>query len=786
MKNYKKLIAVFLCLSIVPNLFAQKVVGYIPGSYRDISQMDVAIEWEKMTDYYYFGSYPTGAGDIVLESKETPGVAGLDYVISKAALHGKNVWLSVGGWGKSGNFITVARTPSALTAFCNKALQLCRDYNLTGIDIDWEFPSYGQEEDFRDFFKALYEKLNPEGYLVSAAAGGEASHADKWLDATFDYIDDLNIMSYDAPAAYGNHASLDFMKDAMDLYYAQGCPWEKMLGGVAFYSRGTGVLMYRDILNGVGSSDKQSTYENDAVSGYQYNGRITIEKKIDYVMDKGGLGILIWEVTQDTLGQYSLLNACDSLMEKHRCGAPTPNLGDDQSICGLSSITLDGGVPQQAGVTFTWKNGSTTLVDKSATANTYDISAAGTYTLEVWQDGCERSDEITISGVLSTPDLGGPYDLCDPISVELDAGVSAGGRTIEWQLNDVTIAGETASTITANKNGTYKVIVSATGCSSVNASAVVNSELPTADNDTICEAGDATDLTASEAVKWYASDVSEPELATGTVYSPIVSANTTFWMGSTGEAATQYTTLNSSFSSDVWAANQNVYANKLIIEQEIAIDAVTVNASNGSVTINLVASDGTTVVKTKTFPSVSGLQELDLSWTGVAAGTYYLNAVGSAVQLFVDPNEASSDFNVSGVITVERLAYEDWTAPYGDAYVLSTNLGNFHSLKVTAGTACARVPVQVVIDASNPGCLSVGSEEAIFSEMKLYPNPTNAEFTISGVEGDIQIYDLKGSVVEEYNSVSGMFNFGSNLDRGVYFVQVNINGQKTTQKVVKK
>lgn len=782
MKNYKKLIAVFLCLSIVPNLFAQKIVGYIPGSYRDISQMDVAIEWEKMTDYYYFGSYPTGAGDIVLESKETPGVAGLDYVISKAALHGKNVWLSVGGWGKSGNFITVARTPSALTAFCNKALQLCRDYNLTGIDIDWEFPSYGQEEDFRDFFKALYEKLNPEGYLVSAAAGGEASHADKWLDATFDYIDDLNIMSYDAPAAYGNHASLDFMKDAMDLYYAQGCPWEKMLGGVAFYSRGTGVLMYRDILNGVGSSDKQSTYENDAVSGYQYNGRITIENKIDYVMDKGGLGILIWEVTQDALGQYSLLNACDSLMEKHRCGAPTPNLGDDQSICGLSSITLDGGVPKQAGVTFTWKNGSTTLVNKSATANTYDISAAGTYTLEVWQDGCEKSDEITISGVLSTPDLGGPYDLCDPISVELDAGVSAAGRTIEWQLNDVTIAGETGSTITANKNGTYKVIVSATGCSSVNASAVVNSELPTAENDTICEAGDAAELTASEAVKWYASEVSEPELATGTVYSPIVSANTTFWMGEAGSALTQYSTLGTGVGSG-WNAGTNNYGRKItILADEVTLDAVSVTAAAaGNVKLNLKSSDGTTIVKTVTTSVSTGDQEITLNWTGITAGDYYLDAMGSSINLKIGNSAASSAFSIPDIFSSTAKGWANW-----GSWAESDNYGFFFNLKITTGKECKRVPVQVVIDSSNPGCLSVGSEEAIFSEMKLYPNPTNAEFTISGIEGDIQVYDLKGSIVEEYNNVSGTFTFGSNLDRGVYFVQVNTNGQTTTQKVVKK
>ena len=55
----------------------------------------------------------------------------------------------------------------------NQALIMCNTHGLTGIDIDWEFPSYGQETAFKNFFKILYQTLNPAGYKVSAAAGGE-------------------------------------------------------------------------------------------------------------------------------------------------------------------------------------------------------------------------------------------------------------------------------------------------------------------------------------------------------------------------------------------------------------------------------------------------------------------------------------------------------------------------------------------------------------------------------------------------------------------------------------
>ena len=780
MKNYKKLLAIFLCLSVAPSLFAQKIVGYIPGSYRDIAQMDAAIEWEKMTDYYYFGSYPTGAGDIVLESKE-PGLGGLDHVVAKAALHGKNVWLSVGGWGKSSNFITVARSGTAMDAFCDKALQLCIDYGLTGIDIDWEFPSAGQEEDFRDFFKALYEKLNPAGYLVSAACGGESAHADKWLDATFDYIDDLNIMSYDDPSLTdGNHSSLQFMKDAMDLYYARGCPYEKMLGGVAFYSRCAGVIEYFNVLNG--ASDKQACYENDLTNSYCYNGKNTIVAKTDYVMNKGGIGILIWEVTQDALGQYSLLNACDEAMDPYRCAAPTPALGSDVSICGLSTVTLDGGVPQQAGVTFTWKKGATTLVDKSATANTYDASSTGTYTLEVWQGGCNRSDEIEATGVLNAPSLGGPYELCDPVAITLDAGVPGVGRTIEWQLNDVTLSGETASTLEVKKGGTYKVIVSASGCSSVNASATVTSEVPYADNDTVCTSGDVADFVASETVKWYDSETAPSELETGVTFNPTINANTTYWLGGAGSALTQYSTLGTSVGAG-WNSGTSNYGRKItILADEVSIDAVSVTAASaGNIKLNLKSSDGNTIVKTTTTSISSGDQEVTLNWTGIAAGDYYLDAMGSGINLKIGNAAASSAFLIPDVFSSTAKGWANW-----GSWAESDNYGFFFNLKITAGKECKRVPVLAVIDASNPGCLSVGTSELSFENLKIYPNPSSAGFTVSGVEGDVQVFDLKGALVQEFNNISGVFTFGNNLDKGVYFVQFNANGNSRTEKIIKK
>ena len=458
------------------------------------------------------------------------------------------------------------------------------EYLISNNQIDYE-----SNDAFKNFFKTLYEKLNPEGYLVSAACGGESGHADKWLDETFDYIDDLNIMSYDDPnKTDGNHSSLEFMKESMDLYHARGCPYEKMLGGVAFYSRCSSVKMYSEILNV--STNKENTYENDITGGKCYNGRKTIEDKIDYVMNKGGVGILIWEVTQDVKGQYSLLNACDEAMDKHKCSAPTPELGENVSICGLSSVSLNAGVIAESGVTFSWKDESETLVNKVASATTFDAPSAGIYTVEVWQDGCYRTDEIEVTGVLNVPDLGGPFELCDPVSVTLNSSISETGRSIEWSWDSQVLTGEKNSTLLVKKAGDYKVTVSATGCSSVNATATVTSEVPYAESDTICLAGDQATIEASEVVKWFDSESATIEIATQQVLNPIVNSTSTYWMGGAGSALTQNSTLGSGVGSG-WNAGTNNYGRKIsILADEVNIDAVSVTAeASGSVKINLKA-----------------------------------------------------------------------------------------------------------------------------------------------------------------------------------------------------
>lgn len=775
----KKIMAIALFSAIFSGVYAQKIIGYIP-QYRTTQQMDAAIEWDKMTDYYYFGSVPTASGGITIEQP-----ARFQHVLNRGAQYNKNVWLCVGGWNKSGNFITVARNATARQAFANEALRLCQLYDLEGIDIDWEFPAYGQENDFKEFLKTLYQTLNPAGYLVSAAAGGEATHADKWLDETFDYIDDLNIMSYDAPASVAsNHASLQFMKDAMDIYHQRGCDYEKMLGGVAFYSRCAGVLMYSEILNGVGANNKQNTFLNDNTGGFCYNGKNTITDKVDYVMQQGGIGILIWEVTQDVLGQYSLLNASAEAMEPYLCDAPKPTFTSSPSICGLQSVTLNGGVSPASGLTFTWKKGDQVLVNKNASSNTYQATSSGTYTLEVHKGTCFSSSTVEVTGVLELPDLGGPYELCDPTEVTLDAAVNESGRTITWSLNNQLIAGANSSTLTAKKGGSYQVTVSANGCSSVSATAVVNSDVPYAESDTVCLPGMNAFLEASEEVRWYATEASESPMETGDIFEPTVNNNTTYWMSPSGSPLTQYSTLLSSFPAG-WNGSVANYARKIEVISELTLDAVSVNSpQGGSVTINLRSVDGSTVVRSVTQNIVGGGAEINLNWSGIPSGEYMLDAVGSSASLNLIGNQVGDDFVIPGVLTSPFNGYSTW----GYGYSTSTDQSFFYNLKVTAGKECAKVPVAVVVDENNmEACLTVSANDVNIDLLKIYPNPSNANFNVVVPANSlVNVFDVKGLLVSSKRVNAGLYSFGDALEPGVYIVNVMSNDSTKVARVVKK
>lgn len=520
-----KILLSLLILGFSSTLYGQKIVGYIP-QYRTTEFMDAHVEWDKMTDAYYFGAKVgnTQGTLITIEEKSR-----LLHVRGKALSKGVNFWLSIGGWGKSQNFSQVAANATSRVNFANEMVKLCDLYSLTGVDLDWEFPSSSDKGNYKLLLKAISDAFDADGsgYLISVAAGAEQGHANNWDAGSFQYIDHFNIMSYDDPKLTdGNHSSYKFMKEAMEIYHNAGCPYEIMLGGVAFYGRCGGEPMYNEFANA-------SSFDNitDIYNGKCYNAKQTCQKKLDYVYTtKGGLGVLIWEVTQDVKGQYSLLNALHDKALEIGCDIKVEFDNSAVSICGKTSVLLKPTVTfDSPSVTYKWeKNGS---IIANANLNEYSATTQGTYKIIVSNNNCSTEQVVTVEGTLGDVDLGDDIHLCETSSVEVDANLTGGD--IVWYKDNVVISDETSSVLDISYPGTYKVVNSASNCSSIEDQVEVTSDLITANDKMYCAGSDVT-LDINEVstgdIAWYETETIETSLYVGSSYTFLPSDTKTYFV----------------------------------------------------------------------------------------------------------------------------------------------------------------------------------------------------------------------------------------------------------------
>jgi len=130
----------------------------------------------------------------------------------------------------------------------------------------------------------------------------------------------LNVMAYDGVPP--QHSTFEFALSALHHWESYGVPRNKLMLGVPFYGRnedGTG-YSYSDIF---------STYhpgpEDDFVDGIGFNGANTIMDKTAYVIRNGYHGIMIWELSQDTCGRGSLLNAVADTIASFTSALPDVN-----------------------------------------------------------------------------------------------------------------------------------------------------------------------------------------------------------------------------------------------------------------------------------------------------------------------------------------------------------------------------------------------------------------------------------------------------------------------------
>jgi chitinase len=278
-------------------------------------------------------------------------------------LKGRNpdlqILISIGGWSWSENFSDAVLTDTARVAFAASAVDIVREYQLDGIDIDWEYPGMKGEdnvfrpedkENFTFLFKTLREQLNSltqqtgKPYLVTTALPGNQAiftHTD--MAQAQQYLNFINVMSYDfftGGSLAGHHTNLyetgkvtnEQSGDlAVKRYKQAGVPAEKLVLGIAFYGRawqlqtddpdahprsivkverGNGYTFIKDSL--LTNPAYKRHWDRKAKAPYLYNANLkrfvsyddeqSVKAKCRYVKKKGLAGVMFWEYASDPKG----------------------------------------------------------------------------------------------------------------------------------------------------------------------------------------------------------------------------------------------------------------------------------------------------------------------------------------------------------------------------------------------------------------------------------------------------------------------------------------------------
>ncbi|KAF5383230.1 hypothetical protein D9615_004978 [Tricholomella constricta] len=208
----------------------------------------------------------------------------LPIFVAEAKKNSVNALVSIGGWTGSQYFSTAVATEANRTAFLGAVLGLVSQYQLDGIDFDWEYPnkqgigcniiSPNDSANFLLFLQALRAKA-PSNLIISAAVGTAPFNGADGTPMTdvsgfAAVLDHIAIMAYDiwgswSTAGVGPNAPLDdscaptkagSATSAVEAWTAAEFPANKIALGIASY----GHSFHVDAANALSSPGQLAAY----------------------------------------------------------------------------------------------------------------------------------------------------------------------------------------------------------------------------------------------------------------------------------------------------------------------------------------------------------------------------------------------------------------------------------------------------------------------------------------------------------------------------------------------
>lgn len=278
-----------------------RVLAYVTSSV-----VPETIPYERLTHINYAFLIPNEDGTFAT----LPNGWKLKKIVADAHEAGVEVMISVGGWGWEKEFEVMAADPASRTVFVENLVAFVEEYNLDGVDMDWEYPLPGESA---ENFLLLSQELRaafPDKELTTAVVSYGAT-GEGMLPETFPLYDTINVMTYDG----SGHGSMQQFNDGLAYWQDRGVPPEKLIMGVPFYSR-PGLVPYRKLVEGNPEAAQVDAFEFGGTEE-TYNGLPTIQEKTRLSMENAG-GIMFWTLEQDAFDDLSLLKAIDEVVQQNQ------------------------------------------------------------------------------------------------------------------------------------------------------------------------------------------------------------------------------------------------------------------------------------------------------------------------------------------------------------------------------------------------------------------------------------------------------------------------------------
>ena len=334
-------------LDIESNEKQIKVIAYYPGGKDLINQYDL----NGVTQLIYSFLHLKGNKLAVDNKEDSLTVVHLSNLKSKYPK--LKVLVALGGWGGCKTCSDVFSSDEGREEFAISTARILKDYNLDGIDLDWEYPvipgvpGHKYQDEDKDNFTDLIVRLDnhlDSKHIISFAAGGFDLFLEKSIDwnKVMPLVDHVNIMSYDlySQTTTGHHTPLysinkdSYSADSAVRYLTQiGVPRNKIVIGAAFYGRiwenvidtNNGLSQdakFRSAISfdNLNSLDKgfEFYWDENAMAPYGFNktkneflsfdNTRSVSLKTKYAIDQDLKGIMFWQLGND-LPKDGLLDA---------------------------------------------------------------------------------------------------------------------------------------------------------------------------------------------------------------------------------------------------------------------------------------------------------------------------------------------------------------------------------------------------------------------------------------------------------------------------------------------